>query len=189
MTINTNEIKDRVITDVEMFDIENPVGEQKRIVAGLKSFGARNYLHVMRSDSPVPELNSHEVIWYSGGGHFKDRKWQVALLLEDTMRSPTSTALLSVTGANGEWYHYRIPRQLLDKFLTQRLGNDYIQYLSQVAPTIFTDLGGFKSGRFYTMPSNMQWALGHVGFQLFREDVQDAIRRRGKMSWPMSPSD
>lgn len=155
-------------------DHQSPEGEEKRIVATLKSWGARNADNVTMFNDVVSIGNKVSVVltWHSPGGEFKARAWRVFLPLDSDMRTPDNVCAIQVKGSDGEWHWYPIHRRFVDRWLNQRLGNDFEPYLYNHHRDFWVDLGGYEVDKYHTVPSWAQWALGAFQFHFLREEVQ-----------------
>lgn len=182
------------MNEIRLFDVRdthNPEGEEKRIVATLKSWGSRHALNVKMTDEMVTIRGTRCVLitWSSDKGEFKDRAWRVFLPLDTDMRTPGDLCAIKVLGSDGEWHWYPIPRRLVDRWLSQRLGNDFLPYVYNHHREFWEDLEGVMKGKYYTVPSWAQWALGSFQFHFLKKEVLELTEKGRKGRAFSSPSD
>lgn len=161
----------------DKIDFTSPKGEEKRITATLRSYGARNPTNVVQRLRLVVIGEGEEAedlveaTWISYSGQYSERRWAVSVLFDTAMMTPGSTVKLDTTGSDGQRYHYTIPRAMFDKFLTQRAGYDYSEFLRQHHRSYWVHLGGYKDHDMYTIPVGTQWSLGQLGFHTLKDGV------------------
>lgn len=159
-------------------DLNNPVGEEKRVVAALKSWGSRNADNVTAYEAVVTigGVKYVEMMWASHKGEFNKRSWIVSVLFDSEMRSP-GLCKLTVSGSDDEFYTYLIPRSHIDKWISQRIGNDCIPDLFNDHQAYWLENGGYVVGGYVTMPAWAQWGLGAMYFHHLKVSVQQMLMR------------
>lgn len=165
-------------TFFDVRDIENPVGEEKRVVALLKSFGARNATNVNRTLTPClyegePAVT---VCWESAHGEFKERSWKVEVIFSKEMTAFGDMARVEVSGSDLKMHGYTIPFRTLNRFLRQRLGNDYLPTLYEESRDFWINIGGSKIEGYVTAPAWVQWGLGDFGFHALRTEIHELLK-------------
>lgn len=162
---------------------EHPEGEEKRIVATLKSFGGRNSLNVDTyfGIQRIKDTNYAEITWESLGGAFKDRAWNISILIDRDIKAPCA-AKMYVVGKDGETHAYLLPKSYIEKYLPQRLGNDYVPTVANLYPEFWISIGGYQVTNhedtpvvYTTVPSRMQWGLGSIAYQFFKDEVSELL--------------